>query len=96
MRVIYHPAAEAELIESAQFYERRVPGLGKEFVEAIDRAVASIAEDPQRWRIIRADVRRYVMPRFPFAIYYRMLPDHLRILTLKHHKRHPNYGRDRR
>jgi len=27
MRLIYHPAAEAEIIEAAQFYERRVLGL---------------------------------------------------------------------
>ena len=96
MRVIYHPAAESELIESARFYEQRVPGLGREFVGAVDQAIAAIAEDPKRWRIVRADVRRHVMPRFPFAIYYRLLEDHLRILTIKHHKRHPNYGQDRR
>jgi len=96
MRVIYHPAAEADLIQSVRFYEQRVLGLGKEFVEAVDRAIAVIVEDPQCWRIVRADVRRYVMPRFPFAIYYRLLEDHLRILTIKHHKRHPNYGQDRR
>jgi plasmid stabilization system protein ParE len=70
MRVIYHPAAETDLIESVRFYEQRVPGLGKEFIEAIDRAIAAIGEDPQR--------------------------DHLRILTIKHHRRHPNYGQDRR
>ena len=28
MRLIYHPEAEAELIESARFYEQRVPSLG--------------------------------------------------------------------
>jgi toxin ParE1/3/4 len=69
MRVIYHPAAEAEIIEAAQFYARRVSGLEVEFLDAIDQAVAAILEDPKRWQIIEADVRRYLMPRFPFAIY---------------------------
>ena len=96
MRVIYHPSAEAEIIDAAQFYAGawRVSKLN--FLDAVDQAVAAILENPERWRIIEADVRRYLMARFPFAIYYRVLPDGLRILALKHHSRHPGYGRERR
>ena len=54
-----------------------------------------IESDPQRHRIIAEEVRRYLLPRFPFAIYYRILPDQLRILAIKHHSRHPDYWRDR-
>ena len=95
MRLIYHPDAEAELIEAAQFYERRVPGLGGQFLAAIDVAVGVIQQAPQRWRVLEADVRRYLLPRFPYAIYYRALPGELRILAFKHHSRHPDYGRYR-
>ena len=78
MRLIHHPDAEAELIEAAQFYERRVPTLGAQFLDAADRAISVISAAPDRWSIIEADVRHYIMPRFPYAIYYRVLPDHLR------------------
>lgn len=70
MKVIYHPEAEAELIESAQFYSRRVPGLGSDLLDTVDAAVGIITQSPERWRILRLDVRRYVLPRFPFAIIY--------------------------
>jgi hypothetical protein len=50
---------------------------------------------PERWSIIEAGVRRYLMPRFPFAVYYRVWPDHLRILAFKHHSRDPDYWRYR-
>ena len=95
MRLIYHPKAEAELIEAAQFYEARVPQLGGQFLAAADRALSVILQAPERWRIIEADVRRYSMRRFPFFIYYRVLDDHLRILAFAHHRRHPNYWRHR-
>ena len=95
MRLIYHPAAEAELTEAAQFYERRVPTLGAQFLDAVDRAVSVIQAAPDRWAVIEADVRHYLLPRFPYAIYYRVLPDHIRILAFKHHSRHPDYWRDR-
>ena len=95
MRLIYHPDAEAELIEAARFYEGRVSTLGAQFLDAADRAIAVILESPDRWRVIEEEVRHYLMPRFPYAIYYRVFPDHIRILAFKHHSRHPNYWRYR-
>jgi len=93
--LIYHPDAEAELIAGAQFYERRVPTLGAQFLDAADRAVEVISKAPERWRIVEDDVRCYLMPRFPYAIYYRIVADHLRVLAFKHHSRHPDYWRYR-
>ena len=95
MRLIYHPDAESELIEAARYYEGRVATLGVQFLEAADRAVAMIRETPGRWRIVEADVRSYLMPRFPYAIYYRDFPNRLHILAFKHHRRHPDYWRYR-
>jgi toxin ParE1/3/4 len=95
MRLIYHPDAEAELIQAARFYESRVSTLGSEFLDAADRAIAVIVEAPDRWSIIEADVRRYLMLRFPYAVYYRVFRDSIRILAFKHHSRHPDYWRYR-
>jgi len=82
-----------ELIEAARFYERRLSTLGAQFLDAVDRAILIILEAPDRWNIVEANVRRHLMSRFPFAIYYRVFPDHIRILAVKHHSRHPNYWR---
>ncbi len=95
MRLIYHPDAEQEIIEAAQFYERRVPTLGGQFLDSVERAIFIIREAPERWIITEKDVRRYLMTRFPYAIYYRMLPGQLRVLACKHHSRHPDYWRYR-
>jgi plasmid stabilization system protein ParE len=95
MRVIYHTAAEAEAIEAARYYEQRVPSLGGEFLEELDQAVTVIQESPKIWRLVGHDIRRYLMPRFPFGIYYRIRPDHIRILAVKHHRRHPEYWQTR-
>ncbi len=91
MRLIYHSDAEKELIEAARFYEGRVPTLGAQFLEAADHAIDVIGEAPDRWRIIESDIRGYLMPRFPYTIYYRVTHDCIRILAFKHHSRHPNY-----
>ena len=95
MRLIYHPEAEAELIEAARFYEARVPELGAQFLTAADEALSILRDAPDRWRVIEADVRRHAMRRFPYFIYYRLLPGELRILAFAHHRRHPDYWRER-
>ena len=95
MRLIYHPDAETKLIEATQFYERRVPDLGAQFLDAADCAIGVIQDAPERWSIIERDIRHYLMPRFPYAIYNRALRDEIRILAFKHHSRHPDYWRYR-
>ena len=95
MRVVQHPEATTELTEAGRFYEQKVRSLGAQFLDAVDEAVAVIAAAPNRWPVVEDDVRRYLMPRFPYAIYYRALPDEIRILAFKHHSRHPDYWRHR-
>lgn len=75
--------------------KRRVPTLGAQFLDAADGDISIILEAPDRWSIIEEDIRRYLMSRFPFAIYYRALFDHVRILAFEHHSRHPAYWRHR-
>lgn len=94
MNLIYHPAVEAEVVAAARFYEQAVSGLGTQFLDEFDRSIAVILEAPQRWRIIKDDKRRYLMARFPY-VYYRVVGDEVRILVVKHHRQHPDYGMER-
>lgn len=96
MKVIYHPYAEREVIEAAQFYSSRVSALGTEFLDEIDRAVQSICSDPTRLPVIEDDIRVFPVSRFPFGIYYRVEFDEIRILIVRHHSRHPDYGKGRK
>jgi plasmid stabilization system protein ParE len=95
MRLIYHPQAEVELIAAARFYESRSPGLGSRFLAEVDAAVMQILANPTMWGIVEGNSRRRILNRFPFAIYYRIEDDELWILVVKHHSRHPDYGRSR-
>lgn len=95
MRLSYHPEAEAELIEAAEFYEGRSSGLGERYLAEFDTTVAEVQSKPRLWPIVEGDVRCHAMKRFPFGIYDRVLDDELRILVVKHHSRHPDYWRDR-
>ena len=96
MRVEYHPAVEAELVEIRNYYEARAAGLGARFIDEFERQVLAIAAAPERWMVVTGDIRRCLMRRFPYVIYFRRVDEQrLRITVVKHHRRHPDLGRER-
>jgi plasmid stabilization system protein ParE len=95
MRLIYHPEAEAELVDAAEYYEERLPGLGAEFLDAVDAAVNVVLSDPLRAALCSQGIRRHLLKRFPYALYYRVGAEEIRVLAVKHHSRHPDYWKHR-
>lgn len=97
MRIEYHPSVAAELEEIRDFYESRSVGLGLDFVNEFERQVLRIAAMPERWMIVRGDIRRSLMKRFPYIIFFRLIDDGcMRVTVVKHEKRHPSYGMHRK
>jgi len=70
MRLEFHPEAELELIEAAVHYELEVPGLGERFEAEVRRATDLLLEHPEIGQPVDSDLRRFVLPRFPFALLY--------------------------
>ena len=87
--------ADAELAEAARWYETHRVGLGAEFLEAVDAAVARIAETPGMGSLVpgvRDDaIHRRPVRRFPYHVVYLELPDRLQILAVAHDRRRPGY-----
>ena len=96
MRIEYHPAIAKELEEIRDYYESFSERLGRDFIDEFERQTLLIAAKPERWMVVRVDVRRALMKRFPFVIHFRLLDgDVIRITLVKHERRHPAYGTDR-
>ena len=97
MNIEYHPELENELREIIGYYNGCVQGLGKDFLDAFEKQVLEIASAPTIWMVIEKDIRRALMNRFPYVIYFRVLKnDTLRITVIKHQRRHPRLGRKRK
>lgn len=89
----YHELARKEVIETTLYYARSRPELAAEFLAELTAAVDAILASPMAFEQVRSGVRRYLMDRFPYGIYYRM-PDEntVRIIVVRHHSRRPGYG----
>jgi plasmid stabilization system protein ParE len=77
--VVFLRIAKLELDESVSWYENKRVGLGSEFRIEIEKHLERIANQPQRFRQIRGQVRRVVLQRFPYSIYF--LPEVNRIIV---------------
>lgn len=97
MNLTYDPRVEDDLADAAAFYDERSPGLGEDFLTDVRAAVDDILRAPDRWACVDASpVRRYLLTRFPYAIYYRAESERLLVLAVTHTRRHPHTWRARR
>jgi plasmid stabilization system protein ParE len=88
-------SAELEMLDAARYYELQAPGLGDKFLDKVDSAVRDISEHPERWPVIRNNIRRRLIHRFPYALLYRIDPEEVIIQATMHLHRHPDYWIDR-
>ncbi len=95
MKLIFHPDADTELTEAAQYYESRRPGLGSDFLAEVERALDQILTNPEASRKIGGRVRRKSLWRFPYNLIYAVSPERIRIVAFAHQKRRPFYWRKR-
>jgi toxin ParE1/3/4 len=95
----FHPEALAEYHDAANFYlEQASPLIAASFLAEVETSVLKILGDPETWRVVEAPgIRRYLVHRFPYALYYRWEPQHNRIAiyALMHLRRKPRYWKDR-
>ena len=92
---IFHEEAEAELHGSVAFYEGRRRGLGADFQVEVQKAVEQIQKNPNMFPLHRDDVRKCLVRRFPFTIFFQDLDEAVWILAVAHQKRKPDYWLDR-
>lgn len=88
-------AALIEFEEAVDFYEDAREGLGYEFRDAVLEAIESLSKSPKRCQKFYRDVRRLVLKRFPYLIYFIELDDYIRIVSVFHAKRNPKIWKRR-
>jgi plasmid stabilization system protein ParE len=93
--VSVRPEAEADLEDAIAWYESRSIGLGTDFVRCIDAAFASIARDPEIHAKQYREIRRALVRKFPFGVFYLVHEGTIQILAVVHVKRHPSRWKNR-
>ena len=93
--IIVQPAAEAEITEAFRWYEDKSEGLGSEFMRALDATLSAIQRSPTGYAVIHKQVRRAVLRRFPYGIFYLSESDKVIVIACFHASRDPKQWQDR-
>jgi toxin ParE1/3/4 len=88
--------AAADLVEAVEWYDARRGGLGGDFLTAVRAVLTTIEDSPERFLIVRGDVRRAPLRRFPYAVFYVAEPDRTVVIACMHFRRDPRRWQSRR
>lgn len=91
----FAPEVPGELAEAALWYEGKRAGLGGEFLGEIEGVLPVIASRPRSFPRLTVktglEIRRALLPRFPYALVFLVRDEELRVLAVAHAKRRPGY-----
>lgn len=94
-KLILRQEAERDLSEAHAWYEEIVPGLGSNFLVVVERALEFIQENPAQFPLIYRDVRRALLSRFPYGVFFVWEAQRISVLAVMHTAREPTKWRHR-
>jgi toxin ParE1/3/4 len=86
--------ADEDLAIAASYYEDLQSGLGARLIDAVETTFASIAHLPLAGGVIKEDIRRRLVPGFPYAVLYQV-KDEIVVVCLADLRRRPEYWSER-
>ena len=93
--LIFRPEAEADIQSSFLWYQKQSVGLGDEFLDALDKTILGIQRLPKKHPIVHLRIRRAILRRFPYAVFYLDDQPGIVILAVMHQSRDPARWQDR-
>lgn len=70
LRIQVTPEAEADINQAYAWYEQTDAGLGDRFVQALQKTLVAVAKHPGAFRAVRGPLRRALIDRFPYSVFY--------------------------
>lgn len=88
-RLKFSGRAVKEIGEAYEWYELQSPGLGYEFELAFELQLKRMEQVPLLYAEVLPGVRRTLLPRFPFGVFYTVRFDLVHVLAVIHNARNP-------
>ncbi len=87
--VVLRDEAQIEFDEAFDYYEGQRAGLGIDFVVRVQQVFDRISANPLLHAVVLGDVRKAVVTRFPYCVFYRPHADRVEILAVFQTSRDP-------
>ena len=88
----YHPAVRRDVRNILRHYDEISIQLGDAFWDELQTLIEQARANPERFHPTDRGLHRANMRGFPYHFLYRIRSGGIRIVVVRHHERHPNYG----
>ena len=82
-------AAVQDLALAERWYLDEAPHVLASFEEEIDSTFGLISDRPELYQTVESTVRRAPVRKFPFSVFYRILPEWIEVVAVMHQSRDP-------
>lgn len=97
MRLVLHPQVRSDVEKIMDHYEEMAAAkLADQFYQEFRRSLADAVSRPTSFAVRERGLRRVNLRRFPYHFLFRIADDVVRVLVVRHHRRHPSVGIARR
>jgi plasmid stabilization system protein ParE len=88
-QVRFDPLVKFDLADAFDWYEERETGLGDRFLSAFEDCVERIRENPRAFQFAHCDLRRTLLEKFPYMVFFRFSEDAITVVGCLHGRRDP-------
>jgi len=81
--------------KSYEFYASKSEKVANDFYKHVNNSLEKIAENPNTFPKVLQDVRKFVLKKFPFIIYYQIKRLTISIIAIFHASRNPELWKER-
>src|ERR1035438_5053419 len=93
--ILVRRKARADIRAAALWYKKQSPALARKFLLSVDDAINRLRATPKMHQIVVDDVRRKLLHKFPYFLYYYHENSRAAVMGLFHTSRDPQVWQDR-
>ena len=95
LELVVRRPAERDLLEAQQWYDDQRAGLGSEFRSEVERLFERLLRSPEMYPVVYRGVRRAVLRRFPYLLFFAAEEKRVVVLACFHASRDPRRMEER-
>ena len=85
--------AERQAAAARDWYDERLEGLGREFIEELGSAILKAQQHPLHYQSVHLEIRRVLLRRFPYGVFYVAEEERVVVLAVLHQSENPEKWR---
>ena len=94
-QIIIRPEAESDIKDAYEWYEAQRKGLGENILLCIEESLSRVSRNPAIYSVVYKEVRRVLIHRFPFGIFFIESNESISVLAVLHARRNPKAWKSR-